>query len=126
MLPDRVSNPGPLTYESGALPIALRGPAYQIHYRPRLSTDPRGESIQLFHAGGNIPICRPELLWTTRCTIKRGRQAEGDSVSGRPRNRGAIDLTFARTGREKSCFITKKNAKLCNHYAKKLDTLDIM
>ena len=27
MLPDRVSKPGPLTYESGALPIALRGPA---------------------------------------------------------------------------------------------------
>ena len=27
MLPDRVSNPGPLTYELGALPIALRGPA---------------------------------------------------------------------------------------------------
>ena len=27
MLPDRVSNPGPLTYESAALPIALRGPA---------------------------------------------------------------------------------------------------
>ena len=27
MLPDRVSNQGPLTYESDALPIALRGPA---------------------------------------------------------------------------------------------------
>ena len=27
MLPDRISNPGPLIYESGALPIALRGPA---------------------------------------------------------------------------------------------------
>ena len=27
MLPDRVSNPGTLTYESGALPIALRCPA---------------------------------------------------------------------------------------------------
>ena len=27
MLPDRVLNPGPLTYESGALPIALRDPA---------------------------------------------------------------------------------------------------
>ena len=27
MLPDRVSNPGPLTYKSCALPIALRGPA---------------------------------------------------------------------------------------------------
>ena len=32
MLPDRVSNPGPLTYESGALPIALRGPAYIYIY----------------------------------------------------------------------------------------------
>ena len=30
MLPDQVSNPGPLTYESSALPIALRGPA-QVH-----------------------------------------------------------------------------------------------
>ena len=27
MFPDRVSNPGPLTYESGALPIALRSTA---------------------------------------------------------------------------------------------------
>ena len=27
MLPDQVSNPGPLTHESGALPIALHGPA---------------------------------------------------------------------------------------------------
>ena len=26
MLPDRVSNPGPLTYESDVLPIALRSP----------------------------------------------------------------------------------------------------
>ena len=32
MLPDRVSNPGPLTYESGVLPIALRGPP---HYKLR-------------------------------------------------------------------------------------------
>ena len=30
MLPDPVSNPGPLTYESGALPIALRGPASSV------------------------------------------------------------------------------------------------
>ena len=28
MLPDRVSNPGPLTYKSGALSIAPRGPPY--------------------------------------------------------------------------------------------------
>ena len=30
MLPDQVSNPGPRTYESGALLIALRGPAQPI------------------------------------------------------------------------------------------------
>ena len=30
MLPDRVSNPGPLPYESGALLIALRGPAILV------------------------------------------------------------------------------------------------
>ena len=30
MLPDRVSNPEPLTYESGALPIALHGPANTV------------------------------------------------------------------------------------------------
>ena len=30
MWPDRVSNPGPLTYESGALPTALRGSAAVI------------------------------------------------------------------------------------------------
>ena len=35
MLPDRVSNPGPLTYESGALPIALRGSAERERERER-------------------------------------------------------------------------------------------
>ena len=30
MLPDLVSNPGPLTYESGALLIVLRGPAHFV------------------------------------------------------------------------------------------------
>ena len=33
MLPDRESNPGPLTYESGAPPIALRGPAPHVLVR---------------------------------------------------------------------------------------------
>ena len=33
MLPDQVSNPGPLTYESGVLPIALRGPAASVVIR---------------------------------------------------------------------------------------------
>ena len=46
MLPDRVSNPGPLTYESGALPIALRGPAVRclvlinrIYHRSPMQTE---------------------------------------------------------------------------------------
>ena len=30
MLPDRESNPGPLTYESDALLIALHGPAQML------------------------------------------------------------------------------------------------
>ena len=33
MRPDQVSNPGPLTYESGALPTALRGPAEDLTIR---------------------------------------------------------------------------------------------
>ena len=45
MLPDRVSNPGPLTYESGALPIALRGPAKlfvkQLYSQGRVKHDMR-------------------------------------------------------------------------------------
>ena len=40
MLPDRVSNPGPLTYESGALPIALRGPAQEKCVKRILVTKP--------------------------------------------------------------------------------------
>ena len=38
MLPDRVSNPGPLTYESGTLPIALRGPAKGVRIIQNVET----------------------------------------------------------------------------------------
>ena len=39
MWPDRVSNSGPLTYESGALPTALRGPVprFECHTIHRFS-----------------------------------------------------------------------------------------
>ena len=50
MLPDRVSNPGPLTYESGALPIALRGPARVrlfLMYMPYIKF--QDSSIRLVH-----------------------------------------------------------------------------
>ena len=36
MLPDRVSNSRPLTYESGALQIALRGPAFYKVYKSQI------------------------------------------------------------------------------------------
>ena len=51
MLPDWVSNPGPLTYESGALPIALCGPAHIRH---------NGLSITLTRNTGNqnIPVVK--------------------------------------------------------------------
>ena len=50
MWPDRVSNPGPLTYESGVLPIALRGPAPKT-INPPFGTN--GKSIEL-----SVPILR--------------------------------------------------------------------
>ena len=43
MLPDRVSNPGPLTYESGVLPIALRGLA--------------NNSLKLIDGAVGNPVC---------------------------------------------------------------------
>ena len=49
MLPDRVSNPGPLTYESGVLPIALRGPAYTFVPAP-------GEAISKFTSIGSVVL----------------------------------------------------------------------
>ena len=42
MLPDRVSNPGPLTYESGALPTALRGPALSRKMRTTFGHSEQG------------------------------------------------------------------------------------
>ena len=42
MWPDQVSNPGPLTYESGALPTAQRGPVnfkYTINNHATLAGD---------------------------------------------------------------------------------------
>ena len=48
MLPDRVSNPGPLTYKSGALPIALRGPAIEndIYYLEKVGKPSETDSIK--------------------------------------------------------------------------------
>ena len=52
MLPDRVSNPGPLTYESGALSIALRGPApvLRVPIIYRYAPGNKTETRLIFHA----------------------------------------------------------------------------
>ena len=62
MLPDRVWNLGPLTYESGALPIALRGPASRTVSNKKLGggglkrvlldPNPRPQLLQLFKTFG--------------------------------------------------------------------------
>ena len=49
MLPDRVLNPGPLTYESGALPIALRGPADELVKDEKLF-----KGFSIFSSGGHL------------------------------------------------------------------------
>ena len=49
MLPDRVSNPGPLTYDSCALPIALRGPA-----QDRCGTPYRSHGYVMLRFRGNV------------------------------------------------------------------------
>ena len=58
MLPDRVSNPGPLTYESGALPIALRGPACPLSRTElKMNTIPSGSGTFIWQNiwGNNLP-----------------------------------------------------------------------
>ena len=49
MLPDRVLNPGPLTYESGALPIALRGPAHVTLRSKKSATYKTGNIVYSYH-----------------------------------------------------------------------------
>ena len=51
MLPDRKSTPGPLTYESGALPIALRDPAK----KKRVIMPPTSEKLR-GHIGLGISV----------------------------------------------------------------------
>ena len=53
MLPDRVSNPGLLIYESGALPTALRGPA--IDDRKTTAPAPTARAVGPYPCTGSLP-----------------------------------------------------------------------
>ena len=72
MLPDRVSNPGPLTYESGALPIALRGPAWMIVGQGpiALAVGAGGSCLDIFTLLYHFSPLSPSLWETTRYRLK--------------------------------------------------------
>ena len=56
MWPDRVSNPGPLTYKSGVLPTALRGPA-SVFLKSILIFLSVAHSLTIQSSLPNIVIC---------------------------------------------------------------------
>ena len=62
MLPDQVSNPGPLTYESGALPIALRGPAKNAGVPINNATVSVARSTSKTSSRGNETVLRKYFL----------------------------------------------------------------
>ena len=62
MLPDGVSNPGPLTYESGALLIVLRGPSKSLE--------------QTCQSSKSISMCGAPKAWL----VKRAELAVSASI----------------------------------------------
>ena len=61
MLPDRISNPGPLTYESAALPIALRGPALKTSYYIVYAHGHRQLSVNLLLLLTDLLLCSVDV-----------------------------------------------------------------
>ena len=64
MLPERVSNPGPLTYESGALSIAQRGPtpfqggSFAVVAKCYMLLCPYGYGLEEYgHLKNSCPFC---------------------------------------------------------------------
>ena len=74
MLPDRVSNPRPLTYESGALPIALRGPALQGQGQLNIVQENLTEKLRIKRNKifqGQIPVQSQLDILQGKVTIKQ-------------------------------------------------------
>ena len=79
MLPDRVSNPGPLTYESGALPIALRGPEtkrknLKLHGMEPNKTQPFScvRRLQIVHKTVVFQSCQFQISGRLHCELHSG------------------------------------------------------
>ena len=73
MWPDRVLNPEPLTYESGALPTALRGPATvlekpcnrteHIHCKPIIFCYANYRKILIGTFSVELALCKFKFIW---------------------------------------------------------------
>ena len=71
MLPDLVSNQGPLTYESGALPIALRGPASVVYEQHKFRHNLTSDLIVTLTLGvGTYLLCATHLLIIFYLSVK--------------------------------------------------------
>ena len=119
MLPDQVSNPGPMTYESGALPIALHGPAlsgprkFSLRYRKfgmnfnfeisRLHCIFRGSNFATFILASFLDIGK--LLTETNCSIRR----EDLSTYRIAQLRVPCPITDRQTDRQKFLFYSSHN-----------------
>ena len=77
MWPDRVSNPGPLTYESGVLPTALRDPAILLSITNR----PYGHKTELNTSGWClVPFCgRKVCLYLLHRVLHFGGYGNGNN-----------------------------------------------
>ena len=78
MWPDRVSNPGPLNYESGALPIALRGPANGISQT--------GFDVQAWRNSALVPLITTgtqiyRLVLENSKAVRKGRLVDPQKLS---------------------------------------------
>ena len=67
MWPDRVSNPGPLTYESGALPTALCGLAFSEKIRLDVSSE--SSTVQRIHLKHHILFSSKDKSKKLKCCL---------------------------------------------------------
>ena len=91
MWPDQVSNPGPLTYESGALPTALRGPAASL-MKP--ISDPRDRFFYPHHTPMKVTYSVTHELRQLTCDVKSDVRTLKSEVTSLIRHHAKYRMTF--------------------------------
>ena len=113
MLPDQVSNPGPLTYESGALPIVLRGPAQVVfRYLSIVKVNKyfvRGSSYVIFKFPSFFSVgvnsqSKESSLWCKykHLTFLHSKRPFGLSKCNRVKNQPLFEEFFLAQGKRKA------------------------